>query len=155
VNIFATSSNPWEAALWLDDKRKNKMILESAQLLSSCLYFNGDGDIQGIYKPTHINHPCAKWTRNSRSNYKWLLSHLKAMGEQWGKPHKTLSLVPIFEEWVDKLWFPQDKATPFANCTPMVDDDITVCYRQYMKQKWDNDTFIVRWTKGERPDWYV
>lgn len=154
MNIFATSTDPWEAALWLDDKRKNKMIVESAQLLSTCVYLNGDGDIDGLYRPTHINHPCSKWARNSRSNYKWLLSHLKAMGEQWGKPHKTMSLVPVLEEFGASGWFPKEEQDSFANCTPMVDDNVLTCYRTYMVQKWNNDSFLVKWSKGERPSWY-
>ena len=37
MNIFATSSNPKACAEYLDNKRVNKMILESAQMLSCTL----------------------------------------------------------------------------------------------------------------------
>ena len=34
MNIFALDKCPMQSAQWLDDIRKNKMILESAQMLS-------------------------------------------------------------------------------------------------------------------------
>ena len=40
MNIFATSPSPDTSALWLDDVRKNKMILETAQLLSASVRIN-------------------------------------------------------------------------------------------------------------------
>ena len=63
MNIFITSFNSKEAASHLDDLRLNKMILETAQLLSSA-YRNLFGDDDLLYKDTHFNHPCAIWTRN-------------------------------------------------------------------------------------------
>ena len=37
MNIFALDQCPMQSALWLDDIRKNKMILESAQMLSTAV----------------------------------------------------------------------------------------------------------------------
>jgi hypothetical protein len=41
MNIFALSECPEQSALWLDDIRKNKMILESAQMLSTAIRSGG------------------------------------------------------------------------------------------------------------------
>ena len=72
--LFLTSKNPEVAASHLDNLRLNKMILETAQLLSSAcrrLYRENEN----LYKDTHLNHPCAIWARKSEENYKWLLSY--------------------------------------------------------------------------------
>ena len=60
MNIFITSFDSKEAASHLDDLRLNKMILETAQLLSSA-YRHLFGDNELLYKDTHFNHPCAIW----------------------------------------------------------------------------------------------
>jgi len=52
-----------------------KMILEYAQLLSTAHYVPDSDNCEirnKIYTSTHINHPCAKWERDSHSNYNWL-----------------------------------------------------------------------------------
>ena len=67
MNIFVISQNPDECAQALDDLRLNKMILETAQLLSTAIRFHGyTGNL--AYKATHINHPCSIWARTSRGN---------------------------------------------------------------------------------------
>lgn len=52
MNIFAFDPDPWACALWLDDVRKNKMILETAQLLSSAVAINDPSWASKVYKPT-------------------------------------------------------------------------------------------------------
>ena len=89
MNIFILSFNPRIAAEHHCDKHVVKMILETAQLLTSAHPVpppNG-------YKKTHINHPCAIWTRESLDNYIWLsLLGLALCDEytfRYGKVHKT------------------------------------------------------------------
>lgn len=45
------------------------------------------------YNATHINHPSAKWVRQSKANYMWLLELLKALLVEYeyrfDKEHKT------------------------------------------------------------------
>lgn len=53
MNIFVTDPNPKIAASHLDDLRLGKMCVETAQMLSVWAK-----PFDGIYKPTHINHPC-------------------------------------------------------------------------------------------------
>ena len=58
MNIFVINKDPEISARYLDIKRKNKMLIESVQMLSSAINMNG-GTVS--YKTTHINHPCTKW----------------------------------------------------------------------------------------------
>jgi hypothetical protein len=96
MNIFLLSFNPKEAAEYHCDKHVVKMILETAQLLYTCHWMlNPEGLPENAYKKCHINHPCAIWTRQSLSNYKWLCQLGKYLCEEYtfryGKIHKTQS----------------------------------------------------------------
>lgn len=155
MNIFATSECPRQSALWLDDVRKNKMIVESAQLLSAGMNVLAPFHKFEVYKTTHVNHPCAVWARDSRNNFKWLLDHLNALLEQWGN-HKTGGLVPAFTAFYNKGRFGREDQTPFVNCTASFKHwpNTLAAYRAQMVEKWDTDTIPLSWAKGEKPPWY-
>ena len=95
MNIFALSLDPRQAARWHCDKHVVKMLLESTQLLwTAHAIASGnmelptsapttkDGTRRG-YKPTHRNHPCAKWTRACLGNYMWLCALASALAEEY------------------------------------------------------------------------
>jgi hypothetical protein len=96
MNIFFLSFNPRIAAEHHCDKHVVKMILETAQLL----YTAHEVLPPGAYKKTHLNHPCAIWTRESKDNYKWLcqlgLALCKEYTFRYGKIHKTQAHI----EWL-------------------------------------------------------
>jgi hypothetical protein len=59
MNIFVTSTCPKISAQALDNKRVVKMVLETAQLLSTPIFINNsDIKYDNIYKPTHVKHLC-------------------------------------------------------------------------------------------------
>ena len=66
MNIFAFDKCPMRSALWLDDIRKNKMILESAQMLSTAVRALCPDTTLEVYKTAYLNHPCSKWARQSK-----------------------------------------------------------------------------------------
>jgi hypothetical protein len=147
MNIFVTDYNPLISARNLDDKRVVKMVLESAQLLSTTMHEVGAPDPP--YRKTHVNHPCSKWVRESRGNYLWLIEHMKELcleySRRYHKIHKCEQLIPIFEE--AKGYVPDVPSTMFANCTAFKDEaDVRVAYRKQMEDKWDSDI--------RRPTWY-
>lgn len=162
MNIFVLDEDPVIAALWLDDKRKNKMVLETAQLLSTAININDPFLDLPVYKSTHVNHPCAKWTRQKRSNYSWLLAYLEALGEQWGQ-HKSLLLLPFFQEYEKDGWFPEEGGhlLQFNNSAAHKEKGldfkhesvVPLAYRKYLCSRWNTDTFVPRWKKGQEPKW--
>jgi len=117
MNIFVTSQSPYKCAKYLDNKRLIKMCLETAQILSTALVLNGCKN-QQLYKPTHINHPCAKWVRQTKRNYLWSLAHFNALCEEYnrryGKIHASFRLFKTFVE--NKNILPHGKLTKFPNC---------------------------------------
>lgn len=74
MNIFVLSLDPFEAASMQCDKHVVKMVLETAQILSTVkTLLNEEG---APYKPTHVNHPCVTWAKITE-NRRWLTWHLK------------------------------------------------------------------------------
>lgn len=72
MNIFVLDQCPIKSAQMMCDKHVVKMILESAQMLSTChRVVNGydnshkDTPYDVIYKSAHINHHCNKGVRES------------------------------------------------------------------------------------------
>lgn len=111
MNIFILSDNPIDAAIQHNDKHVVKMILESAQLLSTAHrildgtetiiqrpYKSGKrkGQMHNVkvwqlpdwrddilYGATHRNHPCAVWCRESVMNYQWLWELMMALCDEY------------------------------------------------------------------------
>jgi hypothetical protein len=145
MNIFVTSPEPDLCAKYLDDKRVIKMVLETAQLLSTAIHAMGG---TGPYKPTHLNHPCSIWVRESRSNYQWTLNHFKALLNQYtiryGKIHKCQALYVQLRDGMELML--DGGLTPFVNCTTYKDTKDTYdAYKQYLNDKWSKDIRIPTW----------
>lgn len=156
MNIFASDLCPTASAVVLDDKRVIKMILESAQMLSTAMRVMGSD--KAPYRSTHVNHPCTKWTYYCVSNYRWLLAHFVALCNEYtrrfGKVHKCQQYTDIFVNgFVLMKWEPEQKKHP--NCTPFKHiDDVHEAYRQCLNAKWQNDKRPPKWTNAEPPSWY-
>jgi len=160
MNIFILDKDPILAAQMQCDKHVVKMILESAQLLSTAHHvLDGNSAREGIYKPTHVNHPCSIWVRESVHNYEWLWKHLSALCNEYfyryGKQHKTSSLLNTL------IFFPKDLGgfyrTSFAVAMKVrpeciVEGDPVQSYRNYYKTK--QKDFKMVWTKREVPSWF-
>ena len=73
MNIFFLDRNQRQAAQYHCDKHVVKMILETAQLLSTAHHIHPYETrfLEEIYKKTHVNHPCAIWVRSSTEHYHW------------------------------------------------------------------------------------
>ena len=114
MNIFAVHEDPRLAALQLPDKLVPKMIVESAQMLSTAhrlldgkpekrksrsgktiqtYYAFGDIRDHLYYAAVHKNHPCTVWTMESKQNYDWHYGHFVSMAREFeyrrNKKHVT------------------------------------------------------------------
>ena len=98
MNIFFLDARPINAARFHGDRHVVKMVLETAQLLSTAhRVVDSIDDDSKLYKATHINHPMSKWVRSSWTNYIWaygLFHHLcDEYTNRFGKIHKSSSLM--------------------------------------------------------------
>lgn len=152
MNIFILDSDPVVAAQHQCDKHVVKMILESAQLL--CSPFQSGA---APYKRAHFNHPCAKWTRQSQSNYEWLVQHGLALCDEYTrryhKTHASQSVIEWCKNNYHSLDFPCDELTPHPLCMP---DECKIgtpveSYRHYYKT---HKRRIAVWKYSPTPWWW-
>lgn len=152
MNIFATSTCPIESARNLDNVRRNKMLLETCQLLSNAINLHGG---KGPYRSTHVNHPASVWARQTKGNYRWLIEHAKELSKLYtnktGKIHKCSE---VLDKLIDGISFiPEGSRTPFVNCARNKDKgidytdqtDVIIAYQLYLNDRWDTDTRMPTW----------
>lgn len=156
MNIFYLHENPITAARYHCDKHVVKMILETAQLLSTAHHvLDGEDAPEGIYKKTHVNHPSAVWVRQSKDNYLWALDLFIWLIDEYKyryhKQHKTSRLVSKLVQWPMNI--PDTGFTPPPQCMPEVFkcDDAVEAYRNYYKGAKAN---FASWTNTAIPEWW-
>lgn len=126
MNIFILDSNPVIAAQYHADIHLNKMILESAQMLSTtaATLLNNGNQIEGLYKPTHVNHPCNVWLRDSWRNCVWLYGlvtylEIERKNRFNSKTHKSIQVIDNAMEQLNTCFeFITIEQTPFATAVP-------------------------------------
>lgn len=147
MNIFVLDVDPFYAAKAHCDKHVPKMILESAQMLSTVL--------GGPYKPTHANHPCTLWVAESRANAEWLWELMGALDIEYAtRWHKDVShkSYDAMRPWFKEIKKMSGKTlTPFAQAMPdeFKNDNAVEAYRAYYRSK-----PFVSWNKGPEPTWW-
>jgi len=141
MNIFVTHNDYKRSALYLDVKRANKMLVESAQMLCTAININGGA---APYKSTHVNHPCTIWTRTSLDNFVWLWNYADCLGTRYnnrtGRIHKTATYLPEILK-LGTMYVDRGPLTPFVNCTTDFKhiDNVFDAYRLQLHEKWKND----------------
>ena len=158
MNIFYLHEDPIEISEMMCDKHNVKMILESAQMLSTAhRILDGDeyANEHELYKATHKNHPSSVWTRKTDENYYWHFDLFKAMlGEymfRYGKLHKCMDLFYPLERAPKNI--NRGGFTPPPQCMPdeYKGDDTVEAYRKYyMGEK----AGFAKWKARETPEWF-
>ena len=129
MNIFILDENPVKAAEYHCNKHVVKMILESAQMLSTVHWHYLWDDIkkknhpkifkrqrdkfkyikahapvhaQPPYKMTHTHHPCTIWSAMSYGNYMWHVELAQALLNEYTKRYKkTHKTTPVIQWLTD------------------------------------------------------
>lgn len=158
MNIFYLDDDPRNAAQYACDKHVVKMILETAQLLSTAHHVLDNCAKEGLYKPTHQNHPSAVWVRQSHLHYEWLFEYWRHLHDEWAyrwrhshvhKSWRTCAStlkrlphrVPIGGFQQPPLCMPPQYHVPNA----------VSAYRDYYA--WEK-RHIATWTRRPIPKWY-
>jgi hypothetical protein len=156
MNIFYLSNDPTECAKFHCDKHVVKMLLETAQLLSSAHHIL-DGQRNDLYKLTHKNHPCAKWARESKANYEWLFKLFLNLSceytNRYGKIHKSWSKYGEELSYPPKN-IPTKEFSEPPKCMPdeyKVDSTIESYRNYYLGDK----AYMAEWKYSEKPEWFV
>lgn len=172
MNIFVTDESPAECARALDNRRLNKMMLETVQLFG---YAMNNLKIDPSFYPvkndgtpfkctgSHTKHPCTLWLQESQGNAFWLHSHLAAMTLEYEfRTGKDCSYKRHLEQIARAipLW-PNGSRTPFANCSMHKEvGDTILSYRLTMVKKWEEAKATgdkrksVSFGARDEPGWY-
>ena len=155
MNIFYLDPFPVYAAEAHGDRHLVKMIVEAAQMLSTAHHVLGPSpgtDLASIYKPTHVNHPMARWVRHNQATYDWTCRFLRAMCREFEfrrhRPHATsLKLAQLAYappalradewEWTDP---PRCMPPEYQAAAYTVD-----AYRNYYVSKYDEGIVTYDW----------
>lgn len=170
MNIFYVHENPQVSAISLVDRHVVKMVLETAQLLSTAHrvldgtpYKHRSGtrtitrfDVsKNVYQATHINHPCSVWVRQSSDNYQWLYEHFIHLLDEYyyryGKKHKCEQMTSILGARPINIKI-SGLTTP-ACAMPeeyIISEDPIINYRNYYK---NGKKHLHVWTKRSPPHW--
>lgn len=184
VNLFYLDENLDKNAEYHIDKHIVKMPTEVAQLMTTTVWVNNlighiprkleRDELSFINKikaeqpsieertftrflPTHINHPCAIWTRTSADNYEWAHCYADALNAEWQyryghtHNHKSFDTIIALPE-VPTL--PYEGITLRPQCMPdeYKCDDAVEAYRKY----YINDkASIASWKNRDKPLWFI
>jgi hypothetical protein len=178
VNIFYIDHDPIKAAQGMVDKHVVKMILESAQLLSTAHRLLDGTQVEGtsktgrkakrwilhdgrqdvLYLATHIHHPSAVWCRQSVENYLWLVEHFFALMHEY--THRYAKKHACFGDLSFMLQSPPHKLKDY-DWTNMpcamadeykISDDPLTNYRNYYKI---GKATMHKWTNRQPPEWII
>jgi hypothetical protein len=168
MNIFFLSLHPRRCARWHCDKHVVKMILETCQLLYTCHWvLTHDAEPAYIhcapgrgYKPTHANHPCSIWLRESLDNYRWLVQLGQELIREYkfrykNRVHKCeehLVWLSMVEPPLEHKGFTQP---PQAMPVQYMGPDSTVAYQKYYSFDKDQIRHIVKYTGRHRPHFLI
>lgn len=179
MNIFFLDEDPVIAAQSQYDIHVNKMMIESAQMLSCAHWVLGSSiDRNFIYKPSHINHPANKWVQKYIGNYEWLLQHALALCSEFSfrrknRTHKTQLVVKYLANYSlqelenfypknneEKISFSSITVTRPPLCMPDAykTEDTVGSYRSFYKHTKTVDkrgTPMNVFTKRRPPEWLL
>lgn len=157
MNIFVLDENPYKAASYHCDKHVVKMILETAQMLSTAHHVldpNNPGNAE-LYRATHHNHPCNIWVRETSGNYLWTSCLFDALLNEYTYRYGKIHASDRFATKLSKLppAIRLANATPFAQAMPddCKHESAVEAYRKYyMNYK----AGIAKWNYSAAPDWF-
>ena len=162
MNIFFLDERPDKCAEMHNDKHCVKMILESAQMLSTAHRILDEDDAHpDLYKIAHKNHPSTIWVRSSKQHYDWLFRLFRMLSAEysirysdhnfkvhktWDKLGKILETAP--KNIVDNGFVPPPQCMPDHCKKPNTID----AYRNYYMIEKAN---ISTWKYTNTPKWWT
>ena len=157
MNIFFLHRDPQWAANALCDKHVPKMLLESAQMLSTAVQKYTDR-IEELYKPAYPNHPMTKWVGSTFSNFQWTLENAVFISHEYckriNKLHKSSRILNAIYDNQYYKEIPDEQFTTPPQCMPdeYKDKDYVIAYRKYyMGAK----AYFAKWERGvSAPEWW-
>lgn len=160
MNIFLPCSTIAGSVASLDDRRLNKMIVETAQMLSTVL--GGKQRDERLYKTTHPHHPCTVWLGKTSDNFLFGVAYGRALIAERvrrgaKKSHKSIAVYNAIEDvGIEFIIEAPDGLLPFVNATTNHKQVFCVheAYQRELYLKWisADPKFFPTW-KLDMPGW--
>lgn len=160
MNIFFLDEEPAKAAEYHCDKHVVKMILETAQIISTVYDRYGKHE-DWMLKPCFKNHPCTLWAGNSRQNLIWLVCLGIELNKQYTiryqKEHKYFELFMKLGAMMHRF-MPDNGLTPPALAMPedcrQPGDRMQAAVMSYQIYYMTHKREIAKW-KVKTPHWFI
>ena len=179
MNIFVVDEDPRQSARDLCDKHIVKMIVESAQMLSTAHrvldgtpstrttesgrrvkdWVHPDSEMdEALCYAVMVNHPCTRWAMENNKNYLWLQQHAVGLLDEYTvRYHKAHSMDDLIHDHLARAPVciaSASSITPFAQAMPdkyRVKGDAVTAYRNYYMG--EKRRFAV-WKTERKPQWW-
>ena len=160
MNIFFLDKTPSFSAQYLCDKHIPKMLLESAQMLSTAVQQYTDTPEGILYKSAYPNHPMTKWVGENKANFKWALDNALWINNEYEyrfkKNHKSYRVIKNIIDFELMAHIPDGDMTTPPQCMPdeykLRSDLYVSAYRDYYKGEKE---YFAKWEKGRsQPKWW-
>ena len=154
MNIFFLDQDPMKCAQAHCDRHVTKMVLETAQILSTVIRNKWD-ILYGYSIPqSEKNNPCIKWASNSKENFIWLQTLGKELCKEfeyrYGHQHASEHIILDAEYWGLKLASFGITQRPQLMPSEYWDPDPITAYRNYYLGA---KTHLLKYTKRTPPEW--
>ena len=153
MNLFILDERPDRAAQYHCDKHVVKMIVETAQILSTVHDRYGEWSSH-LYKPCFRHHPCTRWAGDTTGNYYWAWNLFGCLLDQYEhryeKIHRSYRLLLPLS--LPPSSMSDEALTPFALAMPdhYKSEDPVESYRSY----YIGDKKFAKWKLGNTPEWF-
>lgn len=181
MNLFFLDQDLDKCAEYHIDKHVTKMVLETAQLLTTAVWVdryigfvprkltheelgvikdvkratpNIDNRVFTRYLSTHENHPSAVWVRSSLENFYWTVCYANALAsEAVYRGYKYHASCAEVNRMPDPVNLPDHGFTKFALAMPdqLKSDDPIASYRKFYML--DKHPFA-SWKRRGKPHWW-
>ena len=165
MNIFFLDETPELSAKMLCDKHVPKMLLESAQMLSTAVRkYEKETDTnplaEPIYKSAYPNHPMTIWVSETLGNFTWALYNAFCINNEYEyrfkKNHKSYKVIKNIIDFELMANIPDGDFTDPPQCITdqyKLRSDLYVnAYRDYYKGEKE---YFAKWEKGrQQPEWW-
>ena len=163
MNIFFLDETPELSAKMLCDKHVPKMLLESAQMLSTAVRkyekeTNTTPLAKPIYKSADPNHPKTIWVSETLGNFTWALYNAFCINNEYEyrfkKNHKSYKVIKNIIDFELMAHIPDGDFTDPPQCMPdeYKDNDYVTAYRNFYKGEKE---YFAKWEKGrQQPEWW-
>jgi len=178
MNIFVLDEKPTTAAQMMCDKHVVKMIVESAQMLSTAhrvldgkqyielsaknrrikrWKHTSDYVEELLYKASFVGHPCTQWVMENDQNYFWLAEHAyelcREYTRRYSKVHKSQYVLSYLHRRKPMNISTADYVTPFAQAMPEEyrNSNAVEAYRAYYLGE---KTGFAKWKNSKTPNWF-